>query len=196
MLVGPVPTRLTISAFASAISLGSSVYDVGANVGIYALLASRKTGPTGSVYAFEPNPRNLHYLHRHVVMNQLTNCLVMEVAVSDKEGVEKFSSASWQHSMGRLTPDGELEVPTVTLDSCVYGEKKLRPPDVIKIDVEGAEFLVLRGASQTLTEHHPRLFIEIHGTGVHRDCHEFLVAKGYQLEEGYGYIRATWAAAK
>ena len=45
--------------------------------------------------------------------------------------------------MGRLSTEGELEVPTVTLAHCIYGEKQLRPPDIIKIDVEGAEWLVL-----------------------------------------------------
>lgn len=97
--------------------------------------------------------------------------------------------------MGRLAPDGELEIPTVTLDSCVHGERQLRPPDVVKIDVEGAEFLVLRGASQTLSEYHPRLFVEIHGTWQHRECHEFLVAKCYRLEERSGYVTATWEGA-
>jgi FkbM family methyltransferase len=185
-----------LALFAAAVSPGSSVYDVGANVGIYTLLASQQTGPAGSVYAFEPNPRNLRYLHRHVALNQLNNCLVMAVAVSDKEGTERFSAATWEHPMGRLAQDGELKIPTVTLDACVYGRRQLRSPDVVKIDVEGAELLVLLGASQTLTEYHPRLFIETHGTQQHRDCHEFLVAKGYQLEEGYSYIKATWKAGK
>lgn len=95
------------------------------------------------MYSFEPLARNLHYLRRHVALNRLENCRVMEVAVCDKEGTQRFSPASWEHAMGRLSTEGELEVPTVTLAHCIYGEKQLRPPDIIKIDVEGAEWLVL-----------------------------------------------------
>ena len=129
-------------------------------------------------------------------MNQFKHCLVMEVAVSDRVGTARFAAASWAHSMGRLAPDGELEIATVTLDRCVYGAKQLRPPDVVKIDVEGAEVLVLQGANQVLSEHHPRLFIEIHGDQQHRECREFLIEKGYRPEERYGYITATWEVPK
>jgi len=184
-----------LSAFAAAITPGASVYDVGANVGIYTLLASLKACAYGRVYAFEPLARNLRYLHRHVAINHLQNCLIMEVAVSDTEGTQRLSAAPWDHSMARLSPDGELEIPTVTLDRCIYGEKGLRPPNVIKIDVEGAELPVLRGASRTLTEYRPCLFIEIHGTQQHRECREFLAAKGYRLKEEYGRIIATWEPA-
>jgi FkbM family methyltransferase len=184
--------RDNLAAFASAITTGACVYDVGANVGIYTLLASLRAGPSGRVYAFEPLARNLHYLHCHVAMNRLRNCAVMEAVVSDAEGTQRFAAASWEHAMGRLSTDGELEVPSVTLDNCIYGEKALRPPDVIKIDVEGAEILVLQGASRALTEHRPSLFVEVHGSEQHHECRDFLEAKGYRLKEEYGRITATW----
>ena len=179
-----------LAEFHAEIAAGDTVYDVGANVGIYTLLASGKAGPSGKVYAFEPLARNLHYLNRHVALNRLQNCCVLNVAVSDTEGIQKFSAASWEYSMGRLSPDGELEVPSVTLDSCVYRERQLRPPDVIKIDVEGAEVRVLQGASRAIGEYHPSVFVEIHGTQQHADCRDFLVARGYQLKEEYGRITA------
>lgn len=182
-----------LAAFASAIKPGSCIYDVGANVGIFTLLASIKTGPTGKVYAFEPFPRNARYLRRHIELNQLQNCCVMEVAASDAEGIQKLST-SCEYSMCRFSPDGDLAVSCVTLDACIYGEKKLRPPNVIKMDVEGAEFFALQGATRALSEYHPSLFIEIHGTDQHRDCHDFLAAKGYRLKDAYGRITATWAA--
>jgi FkbM family methyltransferase len=182
----------SLAAFAAAIAPGASVYDVGANVGIYTLLASRKAGPSGKVYAFEPLERNLRYLHGHVDMNQLQNCVILEVAVSDKEGTQRFSAASWHHCMGRLAAEGESEIPTVTLDGCIYGEKQFRPSNVIKIDVEGAELQVLQGASRALSEYHPSVFLETHGDQLHRDCSKFLAAKGYRLKEEYGRITATW----
>lgn len=179
-------------AFAAAITPGACIYDIGANVGIYTLLAGLRAGPSGKVYAFEPVPRNLHYLRRHINMNKLQNCCIMEVVVSDAEGTQRFSAANWEDSMGRLSADGELEVPSVTLDRFIYGEKERRPPDLIKIDVEGAELLVLQGASRALSKYHPHLIIEVHGSQQHRDCHEFLAAKGYKLKEEYGRITATW----
>jgi hypothetical protein len=94
--------------------------------------------------------------------------------------------------MGHLSHDGELEIPSVTLDSCIYGKEKLRPPNVIKIDVEGAELNVLRGASRGLTEYHPSLFVEVHGSDQHHACRDFLGAKGYRLKEEYGRITASW----
>jgi FkbM family methyltransferase len=181
-----------LAAFATAIAPGDSVYDVGANVGIYTLLACVKTGPTGNVYAFEPVKRNLGYLRRHVVLNQLQNCCIVEAAVSDKEGTQRFSAAGWENSMGRLSDNGELKVPSVTIDSCAYGEGKLRPPDVIKIDVEGAEWHVLQGATRALSEHHPRMFVDVHGRQQHADCREFLASHGYQIMEEYGRLTATW----
>ena len=181
----------TLAAFASAIKPGTCIYDIGANVGIFTLMAGVKTGPAGKLYAFEPFPRNARYLRRHVELNQLQNCSVLEVAASDTEGTQRFSTACEYH-MCRFAPDGDMAVPCVTLDACIYGERKLRPPDVVKMDVEAAELLVLRGASLALSEFHPSLFIEIHGVALHRDCHDFLASKGYLLKDEYGRITATW----
>jgi FkbM family methyltransferase len=185
-----------LAAFGEAICPGATVYDVGANVGIYTVLASVKAGPTGQVYAFEPVERNLHYLRRHVTLNQLQNCLILETAVCNRQGTRRFSAASYDARMGRLSPDGEREVPSVSLDSCIYGERALRPPDIIKIDVEGAESEVLDGASRTLAEFHPAVFAEVHGPRQHADCHAFLAAKGYHVEEGYGWLTAACPFSK
>ena len=97
--------------------------------------------------------------------------------------------------MGHFSPEGEMLVPSTTLDSCIYGEKGLRPPSVVKIDVEGAELEVLHGASRALSEFHPKIFLEIHGTQLHSDCRAFLTARGYSIEEGYGRLTATWKIA-
>ena len=184
------PARLR--TLANAVTPGTVVYDVGANVGIYSLLASLQVGPSGMVYAFEPLERNLKYLRGHVTLNNLKNCIIMETAVSNSEGTRPFSAAGWDPSMGRLSPDGEILAASTTLDNCIYGERRLRPPDVIKVDVEGAEFEVLEGASKALAEFHPTIFLEIHGTQPHADCRAFLLAKGYRVEEGYGQITAIW----
>jgi len=81
---------------------------------------------------------NVRYLLQHVALNRLENCSVLVTAASDTDGMLKFSAASWESSMGRLSAEGELEVPSVTLDPCVYGERRLRPPNVMKIDAPTA----------------------------------------------------------
>jgi FkbM family methyltransferase len=182
------PERLR--AFARAVPLGASVYDIGANVGVYSLLASARTGPGGKVYAFEPAQRNLQYLHRHIELNHAHNCMILETAVSNKDGTCRFSAAPWDFSMGHLAQGGELLVPSVTLDTCVYGERAMPPPDVLKIDVEGAELEVLEGATRAITEFHPTIFLEVHGTQLHANCRDFLAAKGYRVEEAYARLTA------
>lgn len=178
--------------FADALKQGDVVYDVGANVGIYSLNASFQVGNSGWVYAFEPLERNLNYLRQHLALNNLQNCTVLETAICNMEGTLAFSAADWQPSMGRLSPSGEIAVPSTTLDICVYGEQRLRPPNVLKIDVEGAEFEVLSGATRGITEFHPTIFLEVHGAELHRTCRDFLVAKGYSVEDGYGQLTAKW----
>lgn len=176
----------------SALNPGDVFYDVGANVGIYSLYASAAVGNSGHIYAFEPLERNLRYLRQHLTLNNLHNCTVLPAAVCDREGTLSFSSANRQSSMARLVADGEITVPSSTLDKCVYGEMRLRPPNVIKVDVEGAELQVLSGASRTLSEFHPAMFVEIHGTELHRDCRDFLLARGYHVDEDYGQLTAYW----
>jgi len=178
--------------FVNVLRQGDVIYDVGASVGIYSLCASLGVGSSGCVYAFEPLERNLHYLRQHLTLNNLQNCTVLASAVCDSEGTLAFSAAHWQSSMARLSPDGEIKVPSTTLDICIYGEKRIRPPNVIKIDVEGAELEVLLGATRAICEFHPMIFLEIHGTELHRDCRDFLLAKGYRADEGYGYLTANW----
>jgi len=180
-----------LNAFAASIAQDATIYDVGANVGIYSLLASSRTGASGKVYAFEPLERNLRYLRRHMTLNHVQNCDILETAICDSEGTRQFARAAQDFSMGHFSSEGEMLVPTTTLDSCIYGEKGLRPPSVAKIDVEGAELEVLQGASRALSEFHPKIFLEIHGTQLHSDCRTFLVAKGYSIEEKYGRITAT-----
>jgi FkbM family methyltransferase len=183
-----------ISAFANMVAEGAVVYDVGANVGIYSLLASLRAGPSGNVYAFEPLERNLQHLRRHIAMNNVQNCTVFEEAVCNEEGTRSFSAAAHESSMARLSPDGEMQAPSTTLDSSIYGARRLRPPNIIKIDVEGAELEVLEGAHRALAEFHPAIFLEIHGTQLHADCRAFLSKRGYHIEEAYAQMIATRAA--
>jgi hypothetical protein len=91
-----------------------------------------------------------------------------------------------------ISSDGELTVPSISLDHLVFQTKELHPPNVVKIDVEGAEVRVLKGAVQTLTQFRPKLFIEIHGPREHTDCREFLEGIGYNLLEEHAFVTAVF----
>ena len=154
-------------------------WDVGANVGFYTLLASMLVG-SGKVFAFEPVPRNLSYLKKHLALNEVVNAEVLPLAISDKNGSSSFETED-SGFMGRLSDQGRLLVSTATLDGLV-DEGKVLPPDYVKIDIEGAELFALRGARQTFQRFHPTLFLATHGRQVERECCELLESWGYEWQ--------------
>ena len=159
---------------------GSVVLDIGAHVGFYTLLASKLVGSQGRVISFEPLPRNLDYLSRHLSLNHIQNVKVFPRAVADSAGTALFQELE-SSSMGHFSTDGNLEVQVVTIDDEV--ENNCIPkPDILKIDVEGAEFAMLKGAHQTLVQYHPTIFLATHGAEVHQQCCEFLQNLDYALQ--------------
>jgi FkbM family methyltransferase len=165
--------------FARSIRPGAVVFDVGANVGFYTLIAARKSGPAGRVYAFEPLPRNIAFLRRHLQRNDVINAEVIEAAVSDAAGRAAFEE-SGSPAMGRLGSSGRLQVRTVTLDQMVL-DSGLPPPEVIKIDIEGGETRALEGARRILARAQPLVFLATHGRQVHSQCCALLEEMGYRL---------------
>jgi len=168
-------------AFATAIRRGDTVYDLGANVGFYSLLASAFVGSEGRVFSFEPVPRNLSFLRRHLELNQVTNCSVFDVAISSSDGQANFDIGP-NPCRGHLTTERQtaLTVLTVTLDSLV-GSGKLPPPNVMKCDIEGGEYDALTGARDTLAKYLPNIFLATHGPEVHVQCCKLLTSLGYKL---------------
>jgi len=108
-------------AFASTVLAGDVVYDVGAHVGFYTLLAAELVGPTGQVIAFEPLPRNLKFIKQHVALNNYTNVTVFGSAVSDHSGTAAFDMQPGRSFEGHLVEDGQLHVPVVVLDELTGG---------------------------------------------------------------------------
>jgi FkbM family methyltransferase len=158
---------------------GDCFLDVGAHVGFYSLLASRIVGRTGRVVAFEPLPRNLHFLERHLRLNGIRNVSVFEAAVSDTVGILDFAEGE-DSSSGRLDQRGTLRVETITLDS-LWQKKAIPSPRVIKIDVEGAEAAVLNGASALLTAVRPVILLAGHGWDKQKECRDILTRLAYRL---------------
>jgi FkbM family methyltransferase len=165
--------------FVKMVTPGGVVYDLGANVGYYTLLCSMLAGPRGRVVAFEPLPRNLDFLKRHLALNRVENAVVIEAAVAERGGTVRFEEAA-STSKGRIGADGALEVRSVALDELIARER-LPQPDLLKIDIEGGEFLALQGARKLLAERHPVIFLSTHSGQVHKDCLAFLESLGYRI---------------
>ena len=166
--------------FEKTIKEGKIVFDIGAHVGFYTLLASLLVGPRGRVYSFEPLPENLIYLKEHLRLNGIGNVVLVEAAVSDSCGSAAFQEGGDRFA-GRLCQHGDLRVKIISLDELI-GQGELPAPDYLKIDVEGAEFLVLRGAAATIGKHHPTIFLSLHGSDRREQCGNFLRGFNYHLE--------------
>ena len=167
--------------FAAHLRPGDVVYDIGAHVGLYTLISSARVQAGGHVYAFEPLPRNLQYLRRHIDLNHLSNCSVVDAAVSDSAGIRRFDPTV-HDSAGHFANDGGVSVQTIGLDDFCCGEKGVRPPNTIKINAEGAEMEVLLGGRATIEKYSPLVFLSTHSREIHQQCSEFLTSAGYSLK--------------
>ncbi len=158
---------------------GDVIFDVGAHVGFYTLLGSVLVRDSGQVVSFEPVPNNLMYLKKHLQINSVSNVTIVEAAVSDRDGLGHLSSGP-SSSMWHLDAQGELDVQTVSLDELVLNAT-IPPPNVIKMDIEGAEILALNGSAKVVSEFHPIFVLSTHGLDVHQRCCRFLESAGYRL---------------
>jgi FkbM family methyltransferase len=157
------------AALKTLLRTGMTVYDLGANVGFISMIAAHLVGPQGRVISFEPLPSNVWQIKYNASLNNFSHVTVREEAISDKEGDALFQTTDFP-TTGRLEnghvhqeKSGEVTVKVRALDA-VIAEAKLPLPDLIKMDVEGAETLVLKGATQTLASTRPLMLIELHGT--------------------------------
>ncbi|MBV8545131.1 MAG: FkbM family methyltransferase [Acidobacteria bacterium] len=166
--------------FRERIRPGATVFDVGANVGFFTLLASKLAGDSGRVYAFEPLPRNLDFLDRHLRINEIANVHVKALAIAAASGEAHFRIA--QHaSMGGLAEGGDLHVVTASLDDLIASGYVTRP-DFIKMDIEGAESDALRGAKELLAGRALTIALSTHGWQQHEACWTTLTEAGFKLE--------------
>lgn len=146
--------------FCSFLREGMTVFDVGANIGVYALRFARKVGPKGRVYAFEPVPDIFARLQGNIALNDVHNIVPVPMALSDQKGMAKISVAGPRSSLFRHQSQKFVEVTLTTLDEFV-AEQGIERVDAIKLDVEGAELRVIRGADNTLRRDKPILMVEI-----------------------------------
>ncbi len=143
---------------AGHIKKGDVVLDVGANLGYYTLLFSQWVGPTGKVYAFEPDPDNFALLQKNVRANRLQNVIPVQKAVSNRTGGMKLYLSDRNKAGHRIYESGEarpaLEIEAVRLDDFFRDCKD--PVDFVKMDIEGAEDRALEGMLELLSKN-PKL---------------------------------------
>lgn len=161
------PNELPVQeAVAQALRPGDVFFDVGANVGLFSLIASRIVGPTGTVIAFEPIPEIAGQLEANASINSLRNIQVLQIAVADRDGEMRLQTTA--HPGGATLEGfgvpydrtGTISVQTRTVDSLI-AEGAIPPPNVVKIDVEGAEAAVLRGMPNVLASGRPTFVFEL-----------------------------------
>jgi len=178
-------------ALVREVRAGATVFDIGANVGFVTLVAASLVGPTGRVVAFEPVPANADAIRENLALNNIDWVELHETAVGRAAGSAKMI-VSDVSAFSRLetvnVPTGareRIDVGIISIDDFM-GLGASPAPDLVKIDVEGAELDVLEGMRRTIAEYRPVILCEVH------DCNvayaELMSSLGYETvnldEEG------------
>ncbi len=145
---------------------GDIFIDIGANIGSFSLIASKQVQSTGKVYAFEPVHQTFEQLTYNYSLNHFTQTLLIQKALADKKGhlelnVSNQSNTGMSSMLNHDAETGQIEkVPCITLDDFVE-ENNISTINLIKMDIEGAEYLALLGMSHILKHIRPTLMIEL-----------------------------------
>jgi FkbM family methyltransferase len=150
------------AVFRERLRPGMHVLDIGANIGYYSMLSASLVGPSGSVTAIEPNPDSAKLLEASRRANSFDNVIVVQVAAGRELGLLAIHG-SYGNVMTSAAPDdaaaliNSTTVQTFRVDDLVARNKKI---DFVKIDVEGAEYNALLGASELIKRCHPMIVSE------------------------------------
>jgi len=194
-ILGSYEDPQVAETFYSWLKPGTVFYDLGANVGFYALMANRVIS-TGKIYCFEPLPLLRSIFEQHIALNKKcirhNNIEILPFAISDHEKEIRFSiNSKWQDGNTYISSseaytgaEDTILVKCYSIDELV--KQGFKAPDVIKIDVEGAEFDVLKGAVETLKKYKPSIILATHDwhlPGVKEQCLSFLDELGYTMRQ-------------
>ena len=143
------------------------VLDIGAHIGLVSMSVSGVLAPSGRVYSFEPGDENRKFLQTHVDLNHIGNIDVLGLVVSDENLDEiEFFVQTGDSPMNSLAVRGDGGSYKSTMKQQInldgFCSERGLSPDVIKIDVEGAEIKVLQGAKETIGKHQPALVLSVH----------------------------------
>jgi len=173
------------------VQAGDVFIDAGANCGVYTIAAAHWVGPTGRVLAFEPGAESLAMLRRNVTLNAFPHVEVFPLALAAQTGTARLYAHAHGASSFTLgeTEEGRrhsFTIETITLDA-VLAQQRLERVDVLKMDVEGAEELILRGAGELFARAQPKVIFEINPPACarlglsERGAWDFLATRGYRF---------------
>ena len=177
-----------LECLASHLRRGGVLYDVGAHVGFVTLVGARLVGTEGKVFAFEADPENSSRILGHARTNSLPQIEVIRSAVWSECKTLSFHRASDASSRntGAVVQSAEnsndrdlISIPAVTLDRFA---QEHHAPDLVKIDVEGAEGEVLRGAETVFRDSKPVLICEVHNSRASEAVSRWLAERGYRWD--------------
>ncbi len=175
---------------------GMTVFDVGANVGVYGLFIARRIGPTGTCHAFEPNPSLRPFLEENKRRNKLPNLDLNFIGTGDKASTMSFVTHKKNIGQSHISSASDngidsREVAIVRLDDFV-AERKIEKIDFVKMDVEGFELPTLRGFESTLRDGRANIVhTEIDLRHMARYGYSFPEMKAFMNGLGYGPYRLT-----
>lgn len=173
---------------------GMTFFDIGANQGFYTILAAKRVGSQGKVFAFEPAPTEYRKLRRNLLMNRCQNVVMESQAVGAYEGLTEFymcfdhqgSFSSIRHPAEDVISRKKLiEVPITTLDLYIQNNN-ISSMDFMKLDVEGGELDVLKGAGGVLTKLRPLVLCEV--ADIRTRQWGYKASELCEFLAGYGYI--------
>src|ERR1017187_1579172 len=199
----------TLQLFSQILKPGNVVIDIGSNSGLYAIFYSKLVRESGKVYAFEPDQESYATLQENLKLNNCQNVSTYNLALSNRES--KIEMVSITHNDGRLKNGDsfkyikeieENDLESANTNTAVKLDdldefNALYAIDFVKIDVEGAELLVLQGCVNTIIKHRPVIIFELSGDWTKRFNYKpyqllvFLNELGYEIEE---YDFQQWIA--
>jgi FkbM family methyltransferase len=171
-----------------------TVLDIGSHIGLMAAVFGKKVGNNGRVFAFEPTPSTVRILRETVRLNHGTNVSVEPYALADQKGKMTFyisdnladNSNSLANNHRNDRAEQAIEVDVNTVDDFVK-ERNIPKVDFMKVDVEGAEFRLLKGARQTIMKHKPRMILALHPFAINNlgdslpEIFDLLTEFGYRI---------------
>jgi len=166
----------------------ATVYDIGANVGVFAVWFARWLRNGGWLYAIEPSPVCVSFLRANLAAANTNNFTILPVAVSSHADTVDFTLNYGNSFLGSVMaaspsivkPGHHVGVTTESLDQLI-AKLGLRAPDVIKMDIEGAEAHAVTGMLRTIESHRPILMIELHGVEAGMATLDILIRFGYRI---------------
>jgi FkbM family methyltransferase len=179
-------TRI-VSEVCALIEPGHTVYDIGANIGQFAVSLARRVGRSGKVYCLEANPVCVYFLRANLMLTDLDNFEILPVCLADETRPCRFNITYGNSLLGSVPEGIDCVKPgqSVTMDGRTLDDLiealNLRPPDCIKLDIEGGESLAIRGMTRTIASVRPIFMVELHGRHAARVVLTTLDEFGYRF---------------